>query len=76
MEKQVPTEGPSEETDAVSTKAEGGLQSDAAVLDEQARRAQPLLEEENLLPKTPGSSSPDGVSQNSLADSGSTRNSP
>jgi small conductance mechanosensitive channel len=52
-------DGPSEALEVVSTKAEGGLQSEAHVLDEQARQAQPLREEENLLPKGP-SSSPSG----------------
>jgi small conductance mechanosensitive channel len=50
---QLPAAGPSEEPDVVSTKAEGGLQSEAGVLDEQARQAQPLREGENLLPKLP-----------------------
>jgi small-conductance mechanosensitive channel len=45
--------GLSEEPDVVSTRAEGGLQSEAGVLDEQARQAQPLREGENLLPKAP-----------------------
>jgi small-conductance mechanosensitive channel len=49
--------GPSEELDVVSTKAEDGLESEAGVLDEQARQAQPLREGENLLPKAPESSS-------------------
>ncbi len=52
-------DGPSEALEVVSTKAEGGLQSEAHVLDEQARQAQPLREEANLLPKGP-SSSPSG----------------
>ncbi|MCL4176964.1 MAG: mechanosensitive ion channel family protein [Verrucomicrobia bacterium] len=56
-EAQRPAAGPSEELDVVSTKAEGGLQSEAGVLDEQARQAQPLREGENLLPKAPDSSS-------------------
>ncbi len=54
-EEQRPTEGPSEEPDVVSTNAEGGLQSEAGVLDEQARQAQPLRDGENLLPKAPDS---------------------
>ena len=49
-EEQRPSDGPSEEPDVVSTQAEGGLQSEAGVLDEQARQAQPLREGENLLP--------------------------
>lgn len=53
-QKQVPAAGiPSEEPDVVSTKAEGGLQSEAGVLDEQARQAQPLREGENLLSQAP-----------------------
>lgn len=48
---------PSEDLDVVSTKAEGGLQSEASALDEQARQAQPLREGENLLPRAPDSSS-------------------
>lgn len=56
-EQQLPAAGPLEELDVVSTQAEGGLQSEADVLDEQARQAQPLREGENLLPKAPVSSS-------------------
>ena len=41
-----------EELDVVSTKAEAGLYSEATVIEEQARQAQPLKEEENLLPGT------------------------
>ena len=40
---------PAEGMDAVSTKAEGGLSSEAGVLEEQARQAKPLDDEENLL---------------------------
>ena len=58
-ETQLPAAGPSEELDVVSTKAEGGLQSEAGVLDEQARQAQPLREGENLLPNAPDHSSSD-----------------
>ncbi len=36
-------------TERVSTKAEAGLSSEASLLEEQARRAQPLGEQENLL---------------------------
>ncbi len=54
-EQQRPADEPSEEPDDVSTKAEGGLQTEADILDEQARQAQPLREEENLLPKAPES---------------------
>ncbi|MGK2856036.1 MAG: hypothetical protein ACSLFQ_02395 [Thermoanaerobaculia bacterium] len=56
-EAQLSAGGASEELDVVSTKAEGGLQSEAAVLDEQARQAQPLREGENLLPSAPDHSS-------------------
>ena len=38
-----------EELDAVSTKAEAGLSNDAGILEEQARQAKPVDEEENLL---------------------------
>lgn len=55
--KPLPIAGTSREPDVVSTKAEGGLQSEAGVLDEQARQAQPLREGENLLPKAPDNSS-------------------
>ncbi|MGI9114601.1 MAG: mechanosensitive ion channel domain-containing protein [Chthoniobacterales bacterium] len=41
------------DSDAVSTKAEAGLGSEAGVIKEQAREAQPLKEAENLLPATP-----------------------
>lgn len=52
-EESLPAERTCAEPDVVSTKAEGGLQSEASVLDEQARQAQPLREGENLLPKAP-----------------------
>lgn len=39
-----------EELDEVSTKAEAGLYSEAVVIEEQARQAQPLKDGENLLP--------------------------
>ncbi|MGK2913545.1 MAG: mechanosensitive ion channel domain-containing protein [Porticoccaceae bacterium] len=39
-----------EELNVVSTKAEAGLYSEANVIEEQARQAQPLKEGENLLP--------------------------
>ena len=48
--KQLPTESLHEELDAVSTKAEAGLYSEAVVIEEQARQAQPLKDGENLLP--------------------------
>ncbi len=56
IDNRLPHESQSAELEIVSTKAEGGLQSEAAVLDEQARQAQPLRESENLLPKAPESS--------------------
>jgi hypothetical protein len=55
--KPLPATRPPEEADLVSTKAEGGLRSQAGVLDSQARQAQPLREGENLLPNTSASSS-------------------
>lgn len=58
---QPPALGSSEDLDIVSTQAEGGLQSEAGVLDEQARQAQPLQAGENLLPKAPDIS-PSGAS--------------
>jgi small conductance mechanosensitive channel len=44
-----------DELDAASTKAEGGLASEAAVIEEQARQLQPLNEGENLLKVPSGS---------------------
>ena len=52
-----PSDRPSGERDVVSTRAEGGLQSEADALDDQARQAQPLREGENLLPDAPAGSS-------------------
>ncbi len=48
--KRVSAEGRHEELEVVSTKAEAGLYSEATVIEEQARQAQPLKEGENLLP--------------------------
>ena len=45
---------PAEADDAPSTRAEGGLSSEAGVLEQQARQAEPLDEEENLLKSRPG----------------------
>jgi small conductance mechanosensitive channel len=45
-----PVQPPEEKPDAVSTKAEAGLYSEAMVIEEQARQAQPLKDGENLLP--------------------------
>ena len=65
---QVPAKGPLpaeerlDELNAVSTKAEGGLQSEAGVLDEQARQAKHLQAGENLLPNAPDSSSQEDLS--------------
>ncbi len=53
LEQKPQVKGPAEEPDVVSTKAEGGLQSEADVLDEQARQSQPMRENENLLPNPP-----------------------
>lgn len=75
-DKQLPAAEPSEEPDVVSTKAEGGLQSEAGVLDEQARQAQPLRDGENLLPKAPASFFPEQPARNSPAKSDSTRTAP
>lgn len=44
-----PVESPHEKLDVASTKAEAGLYSDAVVIEEQARQAQPLKDGENLL---------------------------
>lgn len=52
--KRLPAESPDEEFDAVSTKAEAGLYSEAVVIEEQARQAQPLKDGENLLPAISG----------------------
>jgi small-conductance mechanosensitive channel len=75
-EERRPAVGPSDVPDVVSTKAEGGLQSEAGVLDEQARQAQPLRDGENLLPNAPGSSSSEEPARESPAKSGSTMTSP
>ena len=47
--KRLPTQPPREELDAPSTKAEGGLSSEAGVIKEQARQVKPLNDGENLL---------------------------
>ena len=52
--KRLPTESLDEELDAVTTKAEAGLYSEAVVIEEQARLAQPLKDGENLLPVSSG----------------------
>jgi small conductance mechanosensitive channel len=72
-EEQTPAALPSDELDVVSTKAEGGLQSEAGVLDAQARQSQPLREGENLLPNAPAGFSSEEPPPNPPAESGSTR---
>ena len=52
--KQLPADSPNGKLDAVSTKAEAGFSSEAVVIEEQARQAQPLKRAENLLPVAPG----------------------
>lgn len=47
--KPLPSRPPHDEPDIASTKAEGGLSSEASVIKEQARQVQPLNEVENLL---------------------------
>jgi len=47
-----PRGAPQDEQAEVSTKAEAGLYSEAAVIEDQARQAQQLKVEENLLPAT------------------------
>ena len=53
------TKSPHEELDAPSTKAEGGLSSEAGVIKEQARQVQPLNDGENLLTVGSGASNSD-----------------
>ena len=50
----LPPQSQPEELDAASTKAEAGLYSEAVVIEEQARQAQPLKDGENLLPVASG----------------------
>lgn len=47
------TPGSPEDSGEVTTRAEGGLSSDAVVLEEQARQAKPLDQQANLLRKPP-----------------------
>jgi hypothetical protein len=47
--KRLPVRPPGKEVDAASTRAEGGLASEAGVIKEQARQVQPLSHVENLL---------------------------
>lgn len=52
-ERSIADSTPNEEAADVSTQAEAGLYSEAGVIEEQARQAQPLREEENLLGAAP-----------------------
>ncbi len=45
----LPAQPPREEPDAASTKAEGGLASEAEVIKDQGRQVRPLNDGENLL---------------------------
>jgi len=47
-----------DEIGAVSTKAEGGLDSEAGVIEQQARKVKPLKEKENLLEAAPATAPP------------------
>ena len=47
--KHLPTGAPEDAKETVSTKAEAGLYSEAAIIEQQARKVQPMKEEENLL---------------------------
>jgi len=55
----LPAQSSQDEFDAASTKAEGGLASEAGVIKEQARHVRPLNDGENLLKETSGTSSGD-----------------
>ena len=55
--KRLPVRPPGNEVDTASTRAEGGLASEAGVIKEQARQVQPLNHEENLL-EVPSGTSP------------------
>ena len=50
--KRASAESQPEQTNTASTPAEGGLHSEAGVIEEQARQIKPLKEEENLLQGT------------------------
>jgi small conductance mechanosensitive channel len=63
--KQLPAESRHEELGVVSTKAEAGLYSEAAVIEEQARQAQPMKDGENLLPVASGTSTPEEQTKDS-----------
>lgn len=71
----IPDESADAELKAVSTKAEAGFSSEARVIEEQARQAQPLREGENLLPNVSDNSSTKEPARNSPAESDSTRTS-
>lgn len=55
--RQLPPQTPLDEFDAASTKAEGGLASEAEVIKEQARLVRPLNDGENLLKSPPDTTS-------------------
>lgn len=60
----LPAKPPREESDVASTKAEGGLASEAGVIEEQARQVQPLKNEENLLKGSSGKPPVDETARN------------
>ncbi len=72
-EEPLPADSTCKESEIVSTEAEGGLQSEAGVLDEQARQAQPMREGDNLLPSAPASSSSDEPARLAPPESRSTK---
>jgi hypothetical protein len=55
--KSLPAQTKRDQPDDAATKAEGGLSSEAGVIEEQARQVRPLSEGENLL-KRPAATSP------------------
>jgi len=65
----LPARPPHDEPDGASTKAEGGLASEAEVIREQARQVRPLNDGENLL-KVPSDSPPAAARGNSHGDQG------
>lgn len=67
--KRLPAERPHDEPDVSSTKAEGGLSSEAGVIKEQARQVQPLNEGENLL-KVPSGTPPANEEATNHGDNG------
>ncbi|NQV25926.1 MAG: mechanosensitive ion channel [Rhodopirellula sp.] len=68
--KRLPTQPPREELDVPSTKAEGGLVSEAVVIGEQARHVKPLNDAENLL-KVPSGTPPAGETVKNHGENGS-----